>query len=590
MLPFYFVDSAHLRSFTPFIADLCYNHSIAIQKGGIIMKCPKCGREVADGTKFCGYCGASLAAAPAPAGSPAKAKPDRRLLLVIAAVILLLAAGAFALFRMRGSTATPSGGAVPSPDGYAAVYADGNYSLISLSGDHQTLPLGQIAYGCDPNGYAPEVQFSPDGAYVFFFTTDANGQNITLYRAECSRLTTDLQKNQQLYTTVATGSYYDLGPLDNGHLLLCNEDCPTLYFDGSTVTELPEGANSITFDGAGNCVYWQDDAIWSVSNGDFSSAKEIDSGINHSSVYFSDANNLAYLKDHTLYCIDSSLSVHAIAEHPSIFSASENGVYYMTGSGEDYTFSCLKDGSASVIAEHISEYSYPTDELAGSILSYIIDDTATLFDLWAGKYAVVSESVEESLERCAQEIGLSDYSGSRFFITDSYLYVTCDGAVFASALTDHTAGDFEQICAGVYPLTQVDDIIYCTEYTLDRDDFYTLDSIDLYAVLDDGGMYMTGTNISPTSLSIYNDGISVARQATGPRAYMIQHVQQGSTDLPAEAYAPEYLGNDQFLYSTGDALYLYDDKNGSTTKLADHLLWYWSSRTQDFAYTLGIYD
>ncbi|MCR4686543.1 MAG: zinc ribbon domain-containing protein [Lachnospiraceae bacterium] len=37
------------------------------------MKCPKCGKEVADGSKFCDACGAPMEAAPAPAAEPAPA-------------------------------------------------------------------------------------------------------------------------------------------------------------------------------------------------------------------------------------------------------------------------------------------------------------------------------------------------------------------------------------------------------------------------------------------------------------------------------------------------------------------------------------
>ena len=38
------------------------------------MKCPKCGKEVADGSKFCDACGAPMEAAPAPAEEAAPAE------------------------------------------------------------------------------------------------------------------------------------------------------------------------------------------------------------------------------------------------------------------------------------------------------------------------------------------------------------------------------------------------------------------------------------------------------------------------------------------------------------------------------------
>lgn len=85
--------------------------------------------------------------------------------------------------------------------------------------------------------------------------------------------------------------------MENGILLLYNEGTgQSSYFDGSRITKLPEDWYSITFDAAGNYIYWSDDAIWRVSGGDLSAARQIDTGIDRSSVYFLDPDDLLYQK------------------------------------------------------------------------------------------------------------------------------------------------------------------------------------------------------------------------------------------------------------------------------------------------------
>lgn len=555
------------------------------------MICPKCGKEVRDGAKFCGHCGASLTDAPATTGTPAsvKANPGHWRLLVITAVILLIAIGAFVLFRMHSSTSTPADGVADSSDGYVAVYADGNYSLIPLSGDHPALPLGTIVYG-DGNDYVPEVVFSPDEKYVFFYTTDTNGKNITLCRAECSKLTTDLKKNQNLYTIVSTENfYYDLTPMENGSLLLYSEGTgQSSYFDGSRITKLPEDWYSITFDAAGNYVYWSDDAIWRVLGGDLSSARQIDTGVDVSSVYFLDSDNLLYQKNNTVYQIDSDGTPHSIADGFSVIYGSDDTVYYLGGSEGSFELFRWKDGSASLVADQILWHSYDQDTQNSKLLQYSTPDSDILFDLSSDQYAVATEGADTSLQRCISESGISDYADLSFFITESYFYAFCDDSFFASPLTDHVMGDFEQICVGVYPLVQVGDTIYCTEYRIDSDNAYDFDTIDLYAIKD-GGMYLVASTLYPNTLDIYADGVMTA-QGEGTNGPVWGRAKEGTSSLPDALYLSGYLGEERFLYRTETALYFYDAHSAETVKLFDNPRWVWCSRSKDFDFTLGIYD
>lgn len=544
------------------------------------MTCPKCGKEVHAGAKFCGYCGAPLTASTAVVSPRVRSKRKKGLLLAIPLILVLIAGAAFVLNRTHSE-----GTAVDASSDYVVVYADNSYTLIPLNNKYEKVPLGTIVCGDPSDDYVPEVQFSSDGKYVFFYTTDSSGQNIQLCRAECSKLTTDLKKNKDLYTIVSNENfYYDLTPMENGILLLYSVGPgQSYYFDGSKTRELPEDWSSITFDTAGNYVYWSDDAIWRVLGGDLSSARQIDTGIDRNSVYFLDSDDLLYQKNGKIYEIGSDWTPHYIME--AVIFKSDDAIYYLGGSEGSSTLSYRKDGSTSLVADQISWYSYTSDS---NLLQYSTPDSDILFDLSSGQYAVATEGADASLQRCLSESGISDYDELSFFLTESYFYAVCDDSFFASPLTDHVMGDFEQICVGVHPLTQTGDTIYCTPYALDWDNVYASDTIDLYAVKD-GGMYLVASMLYPNTLDIYADGVMTAqgKDANGP---VWGRAKEGTSSLPDALYLPTYLGEERFLYETETALYFYDAHSAETVKLFDNPRWVWCSASKDFDFTLGIYD
>lgn len=549
------------------------------------MTCPKCGKEVHAGAKFCGYCGAPLTASTAVVSPRVRSKRKKGLLLAIPLILVLIAGAAFILNRTHSE-----GTAVDASSDYVVVYADNSYTLIPLNNKYEKVPLGTIVCGDPSDDYVPEVQFSPDGKYVFFYTTDTNGQNITLCRAECSKLTTDLKKNQDLYTIVsAENFYYELSPMENDVLLLYNEITDqSYYFDGSKTTELPEDWSSITFDAAGNYVYWSDDAIWRVLGGDLSSARQITTDVDRSSVYFLDPDNLLYEKYNTIYKIGPDRTPHSIAEGFSVIYESDDTVYYLGGPEGNFELFRWKDGSASLIADQISWHSYTSDSQNSSLLQYSTPDSDILLNLSSGQYAVATKAADTSLQRCLSESGISNYADLSFFITDSYFYAFCDDSFFASPLTDHVMGDFEQICTGIYPLTQVGDTIYCTEYRIDSDNAYDFDTIDLYAVKD-GGMYLVASMLYPNTLDIYADGVMTA-WGEGTYGPVWGRAKEGTSSLPDALYLPTYLGEERFLYETETALYFYNARSAETVKLFDNPRWVWCSASKDFDFTLGIYD
>ena len=87
------------------------------------MTCPKCGKEVHAGAKFCGYCGAPLTASTAVVSPRVRSKRKKGLLLAIPLILVLIAGAAFVLNRTHSE-----GTAVDASSDYVVVYADNSYT------------------------------------------------------------------------------------------------------------------------------------------------------------------------------------------------------------------------------------------------------------------------------------------------------------------------------------------------------------------------------------------------------------------------------------------------------------------------------
>ena len=103
------------------------------------MICPKCGKEVRDAAKFCGYCGAPLTASTAVVSPHVRSKRKKGLLLAIPLILVLIAGAAFVLNRTHSE-----GTAVDASSDYVVVYADNSYTLITLNNKYEKVPLGTI--------------------------------------------------------------------------------------------------------------------------------------------------------------------------------------------------------------------------------------------------------------------------------------------------------------------------------------------------------------------------------------------------------------------------------------------------------------
>lgn len=589
------------------------------------MTCPKCGKEIRDGAKFCGHCGAKISGTPAPAPAPAKTGSRRVLLLVLALVLVLLAAAAFVFFRMRGnstpgssapgSTADNTGGGLSSvlPGGsspaasgsswYTAFYdnTSQSYALLPMDGDHTPLPLSTIVYGDSSYdgtaGYVPEAQFSPDGKYVFFYSTDANGQNIQLLRAECSKMTTDMDTNLGLCTVVAAGWFYDsLTPLDDGTLLFYDDASSALfYFDGSSTSQILYDVSYYSLGADGYLLGSDYNSIQGVSLSAPGTTQILDDDVEY--LFSIDDSGALYYKNDNLYHIGTDHTPRLLAENPTISDSSYDTLYYLTGEDGDQTLFRVKGGVVSQIAEHVMDVESDIEDTGHDIMNYITQDadstvTSHLLDVTTGKSASITEDIATALT----DQLWGEVSSAKIYITDSYIYAFITDEIFtdrffAATLANGTARNFELISEDLHPLGQVENTVYATDQVID---LYGSSSsletpVTLYSIKNRKAI-PAASNILPASLDIYSDGTILA--ATGVNThgydYMLFRAVKGPVVLDSNIYGIDYLGNNQVLYRSMGSLYLYDGK--SSKELLDYAAYFWCPTSITPALTTGIYD
>ena len=549
------------------------------------MTCPKCGKEVRDGAKFCGYCGTSLRDISAPTQTVSNLDSRRFLPIVHAVILMLLTVAAFALFQMyRGGSAS-----IPSA-GYAVVYDDdGNGSLISLNGNYDPHPLGLFALDVPP-----EIVFSPDGKYVFFYTTRSEGQGCQLFRAECSKLTTDLKKNQTLFTAVSSGRYYDrLQPLENGKLLISGSNSADgfhlIYFDGKTTTRL-NGYNYFYATVRGEKLVHSDGStIWSCSLDDPLTSTQIDSNVDF--VYFYNDDTILYAKGDDIYCISSDLKPQLLLENTTVLDRYYNPYTLLcsTETGGQTALYRIANDTVFSIAGNVSGYEVIESDDFPALLAYlspeITDSSIGYYNLNTGDSFLLTAAALDSLTN-----QISDTSDDMIlYTTVSYLYVAIGSDLFASKLENGVTGNFVLVSSNASPIGYVGDILYCIDHSIDYSNYYSSDFPDLYAV-QNASILPVLQNISLYTLEFFDDGTASAMVNTeqGTHDIFIKSPGRDALNLGEDAYGITYLENGDLLYSDSNALWLY--AGDSTTKIFDNPAYFWCSEHQDSTSTLSVYD
>lgn len=194
------------------------------------MFCRNCGKEVADGVKFCPGCGTPMGQAPA---GPAPSKPDvekpvppvdvpkqpkkRGKLLIAIIAVIVLAVVIFAAVKLIGG---------------AGSKGNGSESYVFMNDDYEWMFMKDMKEKTEEVEISDEslqnVRFSADGKYLYYIESDGGN----LYKMEVAKIGKDGEKAEKLDKKV-TG----LTMLKNGSLLYYKEDEICMY-DGKECFDL----------------------------------------------------------------------------------------------------------------------------------------------------------------------------------------------------------------------------------------------------------------------------------------------------------------------------------------------------------------
>lgn len=416
------------------------------------MFCPKCGKELPDGSKFCSACGnhladvmpepeqqpesipqwqpepvpeqpepvperseqtaeASLTEAPLDAPTaeivPVKKKPELKKLIGLAVAVIAVIAVVFggkALFSGSGG------------DNVYAYLSDGRYELITDLEKDQTI---EIASSKSDSTMSDLLAFSPDGKYVYYFTKFSTGPYTgTLCRAEYAKLKENSSKNDKYIEIIASNVALGLRFFEDGTVVYRN-NANTLYcFDGKETTQIARDVSFYTIDQSDRILYTTGDysegrTLYGVSLSDIDNKIKLASKCD--SIYScSDFDHILYVRqdenyNRTLYTVGFTKESEKLADCISNFYQSDDRFYFTSEQGVklslyDFVDDPYAQADAGITEPNADDYSvaqYSYEMLYGSNLSEESYDelytscTKPLY--WYGERLWSAQSMENAL-------------------------------------------------------------------------------------------------------------------------------------------------------------------------------------------------
>lgn len=376
------------------------------------MFCPNCGKEVPDGSRFCGHCGFNLSeyqsndkAAPPDRHNPFPVK-QVGIAVAAAAVIVAVVFGVQALLSTIGNSSN------------AYVYlSDGNYELIT---DLSKGDIIEIASSRSDDTYAGLVSFSPDGKYVYYYTRyDSSSETGTLCRAEYGKLKADSSKNDSYIETIASNVSRWFQCMDDETILYKNGDGALYYYDGSDVTRLAKSVKTYYTDGTERVVYStgtydEGYTLYGVYVTDPDSKVKLASNYAHIYV-IDDFDNIYYTKEddennETLYVVGFDKDAEQLGKNVDVLEADAGALYFTAENGEtislyDYVDDTYASADAGITEPNLDDFTIPEysyEMIYGSDLSESDYDelytSCTKALYWYGENRLLSYSMYESLD------------------------------------------------------------------------------------------------------------------------------------------------------------------------------------------------
>ena len=401
-----------------------------------MITCPKCGKELQDGTKFCDDCGAQIfetifcpscgaqtstefkfcqkcgasieEESPAPAqeekgqkSSPLKAVPKKTLMMGAAGVVVLLVL-IFAISSLMG------GG---SKDNYGLYLKDGEifYTDLSHEGIEVTSRLtGGQSYSDSAlselsSGLSRYIAFSENGKRIFFpDRLDSSGSGVTLYYRDLNKSSEEAAKIDSdvvMYAVNAAG---------NRMIYLKDQGSSGALYVSDLEDKEKIDSDVVSFYVADDCKkvgYLTSENDFYVWNGGEDSVK-LASGITTLEYVSDDLSQIYYIKDESLYKqVESSEDREKIASDVSmVVNIYDSGEVYYTKAEDtqtslmDYVNDDMAAADASITQPEYPEYPESPDYPYS--WNY---DTTEAYEAARAEYDAAYEEYQATCDRLREE-------------------------------------------------------------------------------------------------------------------------------------------------------------------------------------------
>lgn len=358
------------------------------------MFCPKCGQTLAEGSKFCGSCGATVNIAPPPAapaqgapapdsnpsapkfsnnqntnpgpkpsGSSLKKKLPLKTLIIAAAAVVVVVIVIIVLVSVLGKS--------KKSDNAYVYLSSGSYELITNLKKGDSIEISSSRSSDTASGL---VRFSSDGTYVYYFTKyDSSTNTGTLCRAEYAKLKDGSSKNEKYIETIASNVYLGFSLIDDDSVVYKTYDGTLYCYDGETSQEIADDISSYTISESTvvYTVYNTDDYTYNIYGVDLDDPDTtVKLAGNADYVYnTSDPENVFYSTEdsegnETLYVVGMSSEAVELGEGLDFITTYNSTVYYAVENGEtislyDYVIDDYAATDASLTEPDIEDYVIP---------------------------------------------------------------------------------------------------------------------------------------------------------------------------------------------------------------------------------------
>lgn len=323
------------------------------------MFCPKCGKQIPDGSKFCCICGEKLAAAePVVTVENTKAavavvKPRTEKVggkVDIKKYIPMAAAAAGVLILLVLVISLFSGSGKPE----YAYLSGGRYYLISDLKDAESLELAAAKSDSIRSGM---LRFSPDGKYVCYFTKfDYYNETGTLCRARLDKLGNNPDKNEKHIEIIATNVRLGFTFLEDGSLLYTTGEDSLYHYNGKDVNLVARDVEGYFADEKLRVIYYTGDyregySLYGVRLKDLETKEKLDSNVSY--LYDTwDLENILYVKNDdlgiaSLYAGGFGKESQQLDEDVKMLDSRDGKTWYLAADGTLSLYDFVQDNYAA---------------------------------------------------------------------------------------------------------------------------------------------------------------------------------------------------------------------------------------------------